>query len=268
MSVQKVQDLVQLLQQYYATHQAIHNREPDTPYVMDDTATISAFEPVKVNVSFVSEDAGYSNLGGAVLLSDLLKADQNADVTSLFQDRDYSWDIDGAERELIEPYFVDKYNIDISGGYMDLGAPHPDTSITLLPGDVMTNYLLTGYGHIPGRRADYLISMPEAGSLRTGLLPPEGSYVKVTDNGDNTYTVAWEDLTGGGDRDFNDVILKFEIERIPVYKGVGSAVIPETATAHNTYAFQVGNAVIEAWYEYDPATDKPARITLPLANSV
>jgi molecular chaperone GrpE (heat shock protein) len=72
--------------------------------------------------------------------------------------------------------------------------------------------------------------------------------------------VAWEDLTGGGDRDFDDVVLKFEIERIPVYKGVGSAVIPETATAHNTYAFQVGNAVIEAWYEYDPATDKPAKL--------
>jgi hypothetical protein len=260
MAVRTVSDLTQLLQQYYTVHQAIHQREPDKPYVMDDTATISAFAPIKVNVSFVSENAGYSNLGGAVLLSDLLKADQSADVVSLFQDRDYNWAIDGAEEGFIEPYFVDKYNIDISGGFLDQGAPHPDTSITLLPGDVMANYLLTGYGHVPARRADYLISIPEAGSLKTGLLPPEGSYVKVTDNGDNTYTVAWEDLTGGGDRDFDDVVLKFEIERIPVYKGVGSVVIPETATAHNTYTFQVGNAVIEAWYEYDPATDKPTRL--------
>jgi hypothetical protein len=259
-TVNTIWDLTQLLQQYLATHQQIHQREPDKPYVMDDTATITAFEPVKVSVSFESEGAGYSNLGGAILLRDLLKADQSADAVSLFQDRDYSWAIDGAEKGFIEPYFVDKYNLDISGGYMDLGAPHPDTSITLLPGDIMTNYLLTGYGHIPGRRADYLISIPEAGSLNTGLLPPEGSYVKVTDNGDNTYTVAWEDLTGGGDRDFDDVVLKFEIERIPVYKGVASTVIPETATAHNTYAFQVGNAVIEAWYEYDPDTEKPTKL--------
>jgi len=54
-TVSTINDLTQPLQQHLATHQAIYQREPDKSYVMDDTATISAYEPVKVNVSFVSE---------------------------------------------------------------------------------------------------------------------------------------------------------------------------------------------------------------------
>jgi len=268
MSVQKVQDLVQLLQHYYQVHQQIHSENPNVPYVFgvdDNSATISAFEPVKVSVSFVSENAGYSNLAGAILLSDLLKASPEANVLSLFQDqnRDFNRTIDGVEKGYIRPYFVDKFNIDINGGWLDGGNSDLEnpTSVTLFPGDVMANYLLTGRGHNPARRNDFLISMPEAGSLKhEGIVPPEGSYVKVTDNGDGTYTVAWEDLTGGGDRDFDDVVLKFDVERIPVYKGVASVNIPETATEHNTYAFQLGNAVIEAWYEYNQDTGKPEKL--------
>jgi len=267
MSVQKVQDLVQLLQHYYQVHQQIHNRNPNAPYVVgvtDNSATISAFEPVKVSVSFVSEDAGYNDLAGAFLLSDLLRADQNAPATSLFdQDVNNNDIIDSIERGYLKPYFVnDIDHVQLNGGFLISGnepLKHP-TSVLLLPGDIMANYLLTGPSINALDREDFLISIPEAGSLRgNGAVPPEGSYVKVTDNGDGTYTVAWEDLTGGGDRDFNDVVLRFKVERIPFYRGVASVNVPETATEHNTYAFQVGNAVIETWYEFDPHTKQPVR---------
>jgi len=249
-------DLAQILQSYYTTHQAIYERQNDqTGYVFED-GVISAFEPVKVDVEFVSEGAGYSNLAGAITLSDLLSVEnQDRTVLSLYQDQNIAtenwtemYQFDGAVEGILSPFFAD--NIDISGGFLDEGVASLEnpTSITLLPGDSSLFYLATGYGHIPTRRADYLFSVDDVGSLLTDRLPPEGSYVKVTDNGDGTYTVAWEDLTGGGDRDFDDVVLKFSIERIPYYEQTATTEVPETASQFNTFAVQVGDAVVEAWY--------------------
>jgi hypothetical protein len=97
-------------------------------------------------------------------------------------------------------------------------------------------------------------------------LVPVGMYVEVEKSG-NEYIVKWEDNPKEVDPqtpppDYDDVILSFEVERLPFYRRAAGVVIPETATAHNTYAFQVGNAVIEAWYEYDPNTEKPTKLWL------
>ncbi len=245
-----IRELAQVLQGYYSAHQAICHRQNDKAgYVFED-GVISAFEPIKVNVKFEREDAGYSNLAGAITLSDLLSADPDKKVLSLFTDanRDSNRTLDGVEIGVLTPFFAD--STDVNGAWLDKGnaGVNNPTSLTLLPGDSSIFYLATGYGHNPTKRKDYLFSIKEVGSLKTGTLPPVRSYIKVTDLGNGEYKVEWEDLTGGGDRDFDDVRLRFSIERIPYYKRIASVSIPKTATANNTYAVQVGNVVVEAWY--------------------
>lgn len=254
----KVQDLTQTLQQLYLQH--LNTYGSNNQYIFDaQEGDISAFEPIKVSVNFESENAGYSNLAGAVLLSDLLNANPNTKLFDLFRDNEnpHNGTWNGVESGILTPFFAGDYAP--NGAFLDQGNGTIDlypTSITLLPGDEAAFYLATGYGHNPNARVDYLFSTPEIGSVKHGTLPPEGSYVKITDNGNGQYQVAWEDLTGGGDRDFNDVILDLSIQRIPLYDRTASLEVPATATENNTFAFQVNDAVIEAWYATTPTGEE------------
>jgi hypothetical protein len=46
-------------------------------------------------------------------------------------------------------------------------------------------------------------------------------HVRVKDKGKSTFDLAWEDLKGGGDKDFNDLVLKMEIVKTPPALGTG-----------------------------------------------
>jgi hypothetical protein len=46
-------------------------------------------------------------------------------------------------------------------------------------------------------------------------------HVRVKDNGKSSFDLAWEDLKGGGDKDFNDLVLKMEIVKTPPALGSG-----------------------------------------------
>ncbi|MBW4569340.1 MAG: DUF4114 domain-containing protein [Tolypothrix carrinoi HA7290-LM1] len=46
-------------------------------------------------------------------------------------------------------------------------------------------------------------------------------HVRVKDKGKSTFDLAWEDLKGGGDKDFNDLVLKMEIVKTPPALGSG-----------------------------------------------
>ncbi|GAX40857.1 Na-Ca exchanger/integrin-beta4 [Tolypothrix sp. NIES-4075] len=46
-------------------------------------------------------------------------------------------------------------------------------------------------------------------------------HVRVKDKGKSTFDLAWEDLKGGGDKDFNDLVLKMEIVKTPPALGIG-----------------------------------------------
>ncbi len=46
-------------------------------------------------------------------------------------------------------------------------------------------------------------------------------HVRVKDNGKSSFDLAWEDLKGGGDKDFNDLVLKMEIVKTPPALGIG-----------------------------------------------
>jgi hypothetical protein len=46
-------------------------------------------------------------------------------------------------------------------------------------------------------------------------------HVRVKDNGKSSFDLAWEDLKGGGDKDFNDLVLKMEVVKTPPALGAG-----------------------------------------------
>jgi hypothetical protein len=46
-------------------------------------------------------------------------------------------------------------------------------------------------------------------------------HVRVKDKGKSSFDLAWEDLKGGGDKDFNDLVLKMEIVKTPPALGSG-----------------------------------------------
>ncbi|MBW4603997.1 MAG: DUF4114 domain-containing protein [Calothrix sp. FI2-JRJ7] len=46
-------------------------------------------------------------------------------------------------------------------------------------------------------------------------------HVRVKDKGKSTFDLAWEDLKGGGDKDFDDLVLKMEIVKTPPGLGIG-----------------------------------------------
>ncbi len=59
-------------------------------------------------------------------------------------------------------------------------------------------------------------------------------HVRVKDNGKSSFDLAWEDLKGGGDKDFNDLVLKMEIVKTESALGAGLQGAPSLATRQRT----------------------------------
>ncbi|GAX41034.1 hypothetical protein NIES4075_20020 [Tolypothrix sp. NIES-4075] len=55
----------------------------------------------------------------------------------------------------------------------------------------------------------------------SGCNSDQFDHVRVKDKGKSTFDLAWEDLKGGGDKDFNDLVLKMEIVKTPPALGIG-----------------------------------------------
>lgn len=89
-----------------------------------------------------------------------------------------------------------------------LGFSNLSNQVELLGGDRLVFYL------IPNDTADAVLnSTLSTDSVLLGATFGEGSFrnLRVTDQGNQQFTLAWEEQPNGGDQDFDDLILNFKI---------------------------------------------------------
>jgi len=214
------------LKDIYEVHKQIHNNEP---YKVDtETGSITAFEPVKVSINFVSENTDYTDYGGFVFLHDVVGKDERGELflQNLAKDTNSNRVFDGIELGIMKPIFTE-YDFLNGTPLIDGNGSITPASIVVLPDDVVTPYIDIGWGTNPSRgRLDVL----------TGATNPDN--ISVTDIGNGQYEVVWQDGRG-------DVNLQFTVERIPFYKQEYKGELQKIPSSNNPFAVQVGNAVVQ-----------------------
>ena len=218
------------LKDIYEVHKQIHNNEP---YKVDtETGSITAFEPVKVSINFVSENTNYTDYGGFVFLHDVIGKDERGQLflQDLAKDMNFNGVFDGIESGIMKPIFTE-YDVLNGTPLVNGNGSITPASIVVLPDDVVTPYIDVGYGVNPIARNRFRFT-----DLLTGATSPDN--ISVTDNGNGQYEVVWHDGKG-------DVNLRFTVERIPFYKQEYKGELQKVPSSNNPFAVQVGDAVVQ-----------------------